>query len=173
MWLTGSCPASREITRPGKRLKFRLRRMVSTECLLFPYHHKTEKSWSWIGTIFTFGEGGREEGGQGSGQEEVEGTSVLNMDVLRSSSCSGWMCCGSQPHLLVSWLRANLMDEMKSHYYPTSPCLVVRLVLLRTERLVIFHMLSAFHIWVEIHCLSTPFARFSLGLSLALILNDW
>lgn len=33
--------------------------------------------------------GGREGGGRGLGQEEVEGTSVLNTDVLRSSSCSG------------------------------------------------------------------------------------
>ena len=34
-------------------------------------------------------EGGAEGGGQDSGEEEVEGTSVLNMDVLYSSSCSG------------------------------------------------------------------------------------
>lgn len=65
MWLTGSCPASWErpvpcIASPGKRSKFKLRSMVSTECLLLWHHHKVEKPLSWIRTIFPFGEGGRE-----------------------------------------------------------------------------------------------------------------
>ena len=153
MWLTGSCPASWEITRPGKRLKFRLWSIVSAECLLFPHHHKVEKSWSWIGAIFTFGEGGRSRGRR-PGFGRRRGRRNLSFEY-------GCFIFFQLQWMNVLWITASLAGVMtlgqfdgwnESRYYPTSPCLIVRLVLLHIERLVIFHMLSAFDIWVEVHC---------------------